>query len=326
VVGGTRYVPEFNGVGDLVGVLDTDGNEVYRCLYDAFGRVLSETGTNPLPFGHHGPCQMKLSGGPGDPVFYLPEAGRLLWPQIGRYTAPDKVGSSSNRYVYCRNNPVSEVDPDGAELASTSKERKMSLLRRTESRVFELEDAARQAVENMKAQRFTCPDEELRQTEAYYSKILVPLWRCYVYLVQEHPLRRPRVEYAWLQASTERRMQRWRAVIKALRTAVARSEQLFEWHVPVEQTDRSSSPRRITGCPQGGGTGLVAGGGSGHSWWETTHHTGAVIEALDRGVPQSVAGAAWGLGWDLTHEDLERLHAGDPEFKDHPGYVDLNSP
>ena len=109
-VDGARYIPVFNHVGDLVAVLDANGAVVYRCWYDAFGRVLGETGTNPLPFGHHGPCQMKRAGAAGDPVFYLPQAGRLLWPEVGRYLGSDEINGS---YRYCYANPVRYLDPTG---------------------------------------------------------------------------------------------------------------------------------------------------------------------------------------------------------------------
>jgi uncharacterized protein RhaS with RHS repeats len=85
-VDGTLYYFEQDHRGTLRKVTDANGAVVWDALCDAWGCVLSETGTNPLPFGHHAPAQRRLTGSAAsDPVFYLPEAGRLLWPRIGRY-------------------------------------------------------------------------------------------------------------------------------------------------------------------------------------------------------------------------------------------------
>jgi len=100
--------------------------------------VLAETGTNPLPFGHHGPCQMKLAGAASDPVFYLPEAGRLLWPEVGVYLGPDPDGSG---YLYCGQNPVRFVDPGGLEDTFFETE-----LKRLDERAYRAEQLARKTL------------------------------------------------------------------------------------------------------------------------------------------------------------------------------------
>ena len=106
------YYYIYNAHGDVIGMVDDEGNFVNSYTYDAWGNVLSETETvqNPIKYaGEYYDAELDM--------YYL--RARYYQPQTGRFTSLDILEGDVtspldlNRYVYCRNNPVKYTDPSG---------------------------------------------------------------------------------------------------------------------------------------------------------------------------------------------------------------------
>ena len=121
---GTLYYVQKNFQGDIVALVDRNGNVVAKYVYDAWGngKVCNASGTentsssfigNINPFRYRGYYYDAETG-----LYYLqtryyePQAGRFLSPDSVDYIAPDLIGGL-NLYAYCNNNPVMYSDPDG---------------------------------------------------------------------------------------------------------------------------------------------------------------------------------------------------------------------
>ncbi len=110
--------------GNIIAILDTNGNVVVRYEYDAWGnhKVLDGNGneiTDPEHIGHLNPIRYRG-------YFYDEETGlyylqtRYYDPTIGRFISQDGIEYADpqtpngiNLYAYCANNPVMAVDPMG---------------------------------------------------------------------------------------------------------------------------------------------------------------------------------------------------------------------
>ena len=121
---GTLYFVQKNFQGDIVALVDQNGNVVAKYVYDAWGngKVCSASGTentsssfigNINPFRYRGYYYDVETG-----LYYLqtryyePRAGRFLNADSVDYIAPDIIGGL-NLYAYCNNNPVMYSDPEG---------------------------------------------------------------------------------------------------------------------------------------------------------------------------------------------------------------------
>jgi len=106
---GEPYFIAADQVGSIRAVFDEAGAVVKRIEYDSFGNVVAET--NPgleLPLG--------FACGLTDPDTQFVRFGvRDYDPEVGRWTArePIVLGAGLDQYMYCRNDPVNLVDPDG---------------------------------------------------------------------------------------------------------------------------------------------------------------------------------------------------------------------
>ena len=121
---GTLYFVQKNFLGDIVALVDQNGNVVAKYVYDAWGngKVCNASGTentsssfigNINPFRYRGYYYDVETG-----LYYLqtryyePRAGRFLNADSVDYIAPDIIGGL-NLYAYCNNNPVMYSDPEG---------------------------------------------------------------------------------------------------------------------------------------------------------------------------------------------------------------------
>lgn len=120
-VGGTIYYYVKSIQGDVLEIRNASGAVVVEYVYDAWGRVLSTTGTlastigvlNPIRY--HGYYYDTESG-----LYYLTQ--RYYDPQIRRFISPDSETVllsnysgvlDTNIYAFCDNNPVMRSDDDG---------------------------------------------------------------------------------------------------------------------------------------------------------------------------------------------------------------------
>ena len=114
------YYYEKNLQGDIVAILDANGNTVVEYTYDIWGELENITGTladtigaiNPLRYrGYYYDTETEL--------YYL--QSRYYSPDLMRFISQDDPVLSndqgeplgSNLYVYCLNNPVMNSDPNG---------------------------------------------------------------------------------------------------------------------------------------------------------------------------------------------------------------------
>ena len=117
-----EYFYRKNLQGDVIGIVDANGASVAEYRYDAWGQILSATGTmasvNPIRYrGYYFDQETGL--------YYL--QSRYYDPVVGRFINADDAGTlgangeilSYNLFAYCLNNPVSSIDPNG-EFAITT--------------------------------------------------------------------------------------------------------------------------------------------------------------------------------------------------------------
>ena len=114
------YYYEKHLQGDIVSILDANGNTVVEYTYDIWGELVSITGTladtigviNPLRYrGYYYDTETNL--------YYL--QSRYYSPDLMRFISQDDPVISnaqseplgSNLYAYCLNNPVMDIDPSG---------------------------------------------------------------------------------------------------------------------------------------------------------------------------------------------------------------------
>lgn len=107
-----------NVQGDVVGILSPSGVEVVRYGYDAWGNIMSVSGTMASSLGATNP--LRYRGYVYDEeteLYYL--RSRYYDPEIGRFINADGLVSTgqgllgNNMFAYCLNSPVLYIDTDG---------------------------------------------------------------------------------------------------------------------------------------------------------------------------------------------------------------------
>ena len=99
--------------GDIVGIVDSNGTEVVKYTYDAWGKVLSTTGSlastlgTVQPFRYRGYVYHVETG-----LYYL--RSRYYNPNWQRFVNADSI-IESNVFCYCKNCIVISCDPDGKD-------------------------------------------------------------------------------------------------------------------------------------------------------------------------------------------------------------------
>ena len=103
--------------GDVIAILDAYGNMVVEYQYDAWGNILSTSGSMASTLGLHNP--LRYRGYVYDTetgLYYL--QSRYYNPTWGRFINADSQLSGGeltglNMFAYCGNNPVRFIDPSG---------------------------------------------------------------------------------------------------------------------------------------------------------------------------------------------------------------------
>ena len=116
---GTEYFYLRNGQNDIVGLMDGSGNRVVEYTYDAWGKLISITGTLATSLGADNPFRYRG-------YYYDTETGlyylmtRYYDPEVCRFISADVYMTTGqgvlggNMWAYCGNNPVCRYD-DGGE-------------------------------------------------------------------------------------------------------------------------------------------------------------------------------------------------------------------
>ena len=120
---GTVYYYVTNLQGDVMAILNSSGTEVVRYSYDAWGKILSTTGTMASTLGTYNP--LRYRGYVYDTetgLYYL--QSRYYNPTVGRFINADAFASTgqgilgNNMFAYCGNNPEAFLDVTGTYYAS----------------------------------------------------------------------------------------------------------------------------------------------------------------------------------------------------------------
>jgi RHS repeat-associated protein len=102
--------------GTAYAILDENGTEIGRRQYDAFGVILSQTGTWPTDLSYQTNWQTLQIGN----KWWGLSAARLYDFETGRFVSRDFL-SKLNKYSYSRDNPVLYCDPYGLDDAVIDK-------------------------------------------------------------------------------------------------------------------------------------------------------------------------------------------------------------
>ena len=124
VYNGVQYYYIKNLQSDIVAIANADGTILVEYVYDAWGDILSITGTESSTIGEINPIRYRGYYFDTDTEFYYLNS-RYYDPEIRRFINADDatlIGasadfSSCNLYAYCFNNPVNYYD-DSGELPS----------------------------------------------------------------------------------------------------------------------------------------------------------------------------------------------------------------
>ena len=112
------YYYVYNAQGDVIGIIDSSGSTVVEYTYDAWGNILSTTGSLATTLGTANPIRYRG-------YYYDAETGlyyvssRYYDPETCRFINADsqlnpKDGMLGyNMFAYCNNNPVMYSDPSG---------------------------------------------------------------------------------------------------------------------------------------------------------------------------------------------------------------------
>lgn len=113
----TEYYYRKNLQGDILGIVNSGGTEVATYSYDAWGNILSVSGSNTSlanrnPLRYRGYMYDNESG-----LYYL--KNRYYDPRLERFVNPDRytlvleLSGGANMFVYCLNNPIVFSDENG---------------------------------------------------------------------------------------------------------------------------------------------------------------------------------------------------------------------
>ncbi len=119
VFNGTSYSYLHNLQGDIVAILDSNGNKVVEYKYDAWGKPISKTGSLASTLGTLNPFRYRGYVYDEETGLYNLQS-RVYSPDLSRFINADGIiGAtgvllSHNGYSYCSNNPARRKDIGGA--------------------------------------------------------------------------------------------------------------------------------------------------------------------------------------------------------------------
>ena len=128
------YIYVKNSMDDIIGITDTTGNLVAKYTYDAWGKIISVTGSN-IAIGELNPFRYRSYYYDSDIQMYYLQS-RYYDPEIGRFINLDKVKYinseenlvNSNAFLYCKNNPINYKDAYGYSEYSAKEEKAFEII------------------------------------------------------------------------------------------------------------------------------------------------------------------------------------------------------
>ena len=116
-IGSNTYYYVKNWQKDIVGLTDASGNLVVEYTYDAWGKLLSTTGTLATTIGVKNPFRYRGYYYDTETGFYYLQS-RYYDPAVRRFINADKLVATQtlngmNLYAYCFNNPINFGDSEG---------------------------------------------------------------------------------------------------------------------------------------------------------------------------------------------------------------------
>ena len=115
---GTEYYYLRNGQNDIVSLMDESGVRVVEYIYDAWGKLISTTGTLATTLGADNPfryrgyyCDTETGLYYLTTRYYDPEVCRFISADVYMSTGQGVLGG--NMWAYCLNNPVNRFDTCG---------------------------------------------------------------------------------------------------------------------------------------------------------------------------------------------------------------------
>jgi RHS repeat-associated protein len=109
LIGGAWRYHMYDGLGSTRQLmLHSDQSITDTYSYEAFGNLMSRTGSTPSPYQYVGALGYYQTGGS------LQQLGlRYYMPEVGRFMQQDPIGAGMNWHAYVGNDPVALVDPEG---------------------------------------------------------------------------------------------------------------------------------------------------------------------------------------------------------------------
>jgi len=104
--------------GDITAILDASGTAVVRYTYDAWGKLLTTTGSMASTLGVHNPLRYRGYVYDNETSLYYLQS-RYYDPAMGRFINADGFASTgqgilgNNMFAYCCNNPIIRADSAG---------------------------------------------------------------------------------------------------------------------------------------------------------------------------------------------------------------------
>ena len=115
---GTNYYYATNIQGDVTAILNASGTAVVQYTYDAWGKILTTTGSMASTLGVHNPLRYRGYVYDTETTLYYLQS-RYYNPELGRFINADALVSTgqgllgNNMFAYCLNNPVVLADSSG---------------------------------------------------------------------------------------------------------------------------------------------------------------------------------------------------------------------
>lgn len=117
---GVDYYYMTNALGDVIGILDGNGNEVVTYIYDAWGNCILDDDSEEFDLGYLNPLRYRGYVYDEETKLYYLQS-RYYNPDICRFISADSISylgadgtiQSYNLFAYCNNNPVMYYDPSG---------------------------------------------------------------------------------------------------------------------------------------------------------------------------------------------------------------------